>query len=251
MMDWFHAVTQNDAEAIRQFVARGFDIEGLHPLRQTTALAEATRRGQHDIALLLLQLGAAPDFLCGARRMNPLHLAMQNQDWLLLEALLQATASCNRCDGQGRNLLHLLAVNIVHSAEEAKALRLAEIIIAKGIAINALDGEGVSPLHYTVINDWENLAELLLMRGANPNLRAAETGITPLIIAALEGNRTMAQLMLQHGADITHCMHDGANALSIMPRLIEDVPEPIQAEIIALYPQHAPKVKPAKKQSSE
>jgi ankyrin repeat protein len=78
------------------------------------------------------------------------------------------------------------------------------------------------------------MAELLLIRGSNPNFRAAETGVTPLIIAALEDNRPMAQLLLQHGAEPTLAMPDGMTALSVMPQLIEDIPEPRQAEIIEL-----------------
>jgi ankyrin repeat protein len=233
-VEWFHFVAEGDVKGMQSLLGSGLEMEVLHPLRQTTALAEATRREQHDVVAFLLQHGAAPDFLCGTRATTPLHIAAQANNWKLLKLLLSHTDHCSRCDAQGKSLLHLVALSIIPTSEESHALHAAEILLAKGITIDALDNEGITALHYAVINDWEAMVELLLMRGANPNLRAAETGITPLIIAALEDNRSMARLLLHYGADATVRMENDMCALSIIPALRDDIPEPKNAEIVEL-----------------
>lgn len=57
-----------------------------------------------------------------------------------------------------------------------------------------------TPLHIAVSAGRDEIAELLLTRGADPNAES-KRGKTPLHIAAKKGNTDIATMLLAHGAD--------------------------------------------------
>jgi ankyrin repeat protein len=217
---WFSALVTEDYALLDDLLAHGVPVDVPHPLRHTTALMEATRLGRIGLVQWLLTHGAAPAFLCGMPKGTPIHAALRRHDWAIARPLINACEVCSATDGYGRSPLHMLAMESPDAEYGiAQALELANRLIKRQCPLDALDREGVTALHYCAIHDFPQLAELLLICGADPNTATPDRHVTPLIIAALEGNITLAQLLVQHGADPHHATKDGSTPLSIMPRL--------------------------------
>lgn len=222
---WFSAVATADWNGMRNLHDSGLAIDVSHPLRQTTALMEATRQGRTKVVEWLLHHGAAPAFLAGVRQTSAIHVALKMQQWQVAERLLLAAPTAAICDYAGRTPLHMLCANVITENKQLQAaLRLASTMIIKGCAIDALDNEGISALHYCVINDLDDLAELLLNNGANPNIMSPESKVTPLTIAALEHQRHLAELLLRFGGCPNICTHDGKTPAQLMPELALWIP---------------------------
>lgn len=222
---WFTAVATSDWNAMRSLHDSGLPIDVSHPLRQTTALMEATRQGRAKVVEWLLHHGAAPAFLAGVRATTAIHVALKLQHWAIAERLMLAAPTTAACDYSGRTPLHMLCNNIITEHRHVMiALKLAHTMVEKGCSIDALDSEGISALHYCVINDLDTLAELLLTRGANPNIMSPESKVTPLTIAALEHQRHLAELLMRFGGCPNMCTHDGKTPMQLMPEIKQWAP---------------------------
>jgi ankyrin repeat protein len=237
---WFTAIVRSDLDAIRSAHANGLPIETIHPIRQTTALVEASRRGLDTVVGLLLDLGAAPDLLCGRKQTTAMHTAIRGQHFSIAFQLLPAMKSFTQCDSAGNSYLHVLNEHYQRPELQAEALRLAEALIAGGTPLNAINEEGVAALHYAVVHDWELMAELLLMRGADVNITAAESGASALIMAALDDNLPLIRLLFEYDADPRITMDCGKTVANILPRVIDEAPEKIRAQIIEIVEKTPP-----------
>lgn len=80
---------------------------------------------------------------------------------------------------------------------------LANALLDKGAKVDSRSTNSMknTPLHAAAAGGVTALVDLLLKRGANPNL-AQEGGWTALHAAAQSGNRPMAETLLAHGANI-------------------------------------------------
>lgn len=217
---WFTAIGTEDTTLMDDLLTHGLEIDVPHPLRHTTALMEATRQGRTALVSWLLARGAAPAFPCGLPRGTALHCALSHRNWAIARLLADACRNCGVVDAYGRTPLHILAIDVKDDQMyDEEALEIASILIAKGCQLDALDHEGITALHYCVINDYLALAELLLHRGANPNPLTPDTHVSPLMIAALDKNMTMATSLLFHGANPYAKTREGTTPASILPAL--------------------------------
>lgn len=108
---------------------------------------------------------------------------------------------CAALDNDGR---------LLFAARLGDAERVARLL-ASGANVHAQETKssetGYTPLHYAAAGysggagKQEEVAKLLIESGANVNARA-DSGTTPLILAADWGNVAMVQLLLKHGADV-------------------------------------------------
>ncbi len=197
--------------------AHGLPIDTPHPLRHTTALMEASRLGRPHLVSWLLTRGAAPTILCGMPRGTPLHCALYRGGWEIARLLVNASSRCGVTDAYGRTPLHILAMEAGNDGSNTSPLEIASLLLAKGCHIDSLDYEGITALHYCVINDDLALAQLLLHYGANANALTPDTHVSPLMIAALEKNLTMATALLLHGANPHAPTREGSTPASILP----------------------------------
>lgn len=219
---WFTAVATADWNEMRSLHITGLSVDVSHPLRQTTALMEATRQGRVRTVEWLLHHGSAPALLAGLRATSAIHIALKMQQWEIAERLIVLAPTAAICDHAGRTPLHMLAMTITNEARAERAcVRLVDLLIEKGAGMDALDGEGISALHYCIINDLGGMAERLLVHGANPNIMSPESRVTPLTIAALEHQAHLATLLLRYGASTNHATGDGKTALDLMPELAQ------------------------------
>lgn len=226
---WFSAVIQQDIEAMAQTIEQhNLAIDSLHPLRQTTALMEATRLGRDISAIWLVEHGAAPGLLSGHTPSTPLHSAVRRAQASLVTHMLQATDNVQAADQHGRTALHMLAQYAPHT-QATLWLDIAKSLIHKQLRIDALDSEGITALHYALIHEWPALTELLLEMGANPNALALDTGVSPLLMAALNQQRDMVRLLLRYGANPDLPSISGKTATALMPDIARMLSEKLSA----------------------
>jgi len=168
----------------------------------------------------LLHHGATPSFVAGVRATTAIHVSLKLQHWAITERLILAAPTTALVDHAGRTPLHMLCnTTITEQRQLAMALKLAETMITKGTRIDALCSEGISALHYCVINDLDKIAELLLSKGANPNIMSPESKVTPLTIAALEHQRHLAALLIRFGGCPNMSTQDGKTPMQLMPEI--------------------------------
>ena len=216
---WFSGLMAQDTALLDELLAHGLPVDVQHPLRHTTALMEAVRLGRAPLVEWLLERGAAPAFACGMPKGSPLHCAIVLKRWSIAQLLLESLKNVSVLDGHRRTPLHLLCMEATENEISGQGLMIAGQMIDKSCPLDALDQEGISALHHCVINGQRALAELLLTRGAAPNILIPDSKVSPLFIAAIERNLPIALLLMQHGADPTLITKEGVSAAEFMPSL--------------------------------
>ena len=91
---------------------------------------------------------------------------------------------------------------------------VAQLLLERGANPNLQDEGGFTPLHGATSWGHTAIAQLLLDRGANPNLQN-KYGETPLQAAAAEGHTAIARLLLERGANPNLQDEDGETPLDI------------------------------------
>lgn len=140
----------------------------------------------------LLDLGAdidAPDRFGG----TPADLALRESDVPLVEALVRRNARSNGFDG-----------NRLLVAARAGELAAVEDLLARGVAPDRRFVRCGTPLSEAAGRGHVEIVQLLLDRGADPNLPESGDSVgdwTPLFRAVSDGHREIAEALLRAGAD--------------------------------------------------
>ncbi|CAB0040996.1 unnamed protein product, partial [Trichogramma brassicae] len=110
---------------------------------------------------------------------TPLHTAIYYGNKNLVEFLLRRGADANFADKNGSTPLHFVCGREVEDVDLAK--RFFEVCdrLNQPVPIESRDNSNNTPLHLALIRGHKKIVELLLRRGAGPNL-ANEEGETPL-----------------------------------------------------------------------
>ncbi|MBD8874294.1 ankyrin repeat domain-containing protein [Rhodanobacter sp. DHB23] len=163
---------------------------------QAAALLAATRDGDIERALALVEAGADPATAppAGDRDQRPvLMLAALLPDTRLLRALIAKGADVDRTSG---GLTPLLAAtrDSLHGRAEAVMT-----LLANGANPLATDAEGRTALHGAVLCEEPMVAAMLLDAGAPINA-LDRAGASPLAAACRAANWTLAKFLLERGA---------------------------------------------------
>ncbi|CAB0029330.1 unnamed protein product [Trichogramma brassicae] len=110
---------------------------------------------------------------------TPLHEAMFNGNINLVEILMRRGANPNLADDNGYTPLHILCLREYDAVDLAKRFFEIGKEFNKPVKVDAQDNEGWTPLHEAIFNGNMNLVEILLRRGASPNV-ADNDKFTPL-----------------------------------------------------------------------
>jgi len=90
-----------------------------------------------------------------------------------------------------------------------------------GADINTQDQFGSTPLAHAVLLGYEQMAGLLLKRGADANIANDETDL-PLHLAARRGEVEIFAALVHAGADPTYCNDLGEAVLDVAPAELRD-----------------------------
>jgi ankyrin repeat protein len=213
------AAAQNHAGAVRALLGHGADADvrsapqvwekrrasqSVLPLGEWTPLFYAARENALDAGKALIEGGADLD-LADPDGATALVIAIINAHYEFAAMLLEAGADPNVVDTSGMGALyaavdmHRLAVG--HGRPNPKPVGLLD---AADIVVKLLE-HGADPnaeLKSAIIQRQHTFGDFTLAEGATPLLRAAKSGDIEVVKALVAG-----------GADVTHTMPNGANAL--------------------------------------
>lgn len=89
------------------------------------------------------------------------------------------------------------------AAREGEVPAIRALLDQHGELLNARGGDGMrTALHFAAWNRKQSVVELLLERGADPNIRCQGDNATPLHFAAEGGDLEIVKLLVEHGADV-------------------------------------------------
>jgi len=90
----------------------------------------------------------------------------------------------------------------LHFAAGSGDLQEVKRLLAANEAVNAFDDLGLTPLHHAIRRGHLNVANALLLAGANVNaVDESKAGNTPLADVVGECSLEVAKFLLEHGAD--------------------------------------------------
>jgi hypothetical protein len=189
---------------------------------QAAALLAATRDGDIERALALVEAGADPDTAppAGDRDQRPvLMLAALLPDTRLLRALIAKGADVNRASG-GLTALLAATRDSWHGRPDAVMT-----LLANGASAASADGEGNTPLHGAVLSAEPIVAAMLLDAGAPINA-LNHAGASPLALACRAANWPLAKFLLERGAKPAPA--DGEPAIVAAAGIADDDPEGVR-----------------------
>lgn len=91
----------------------------------------------------------------------------------------------------------------LHTAVRCGAERAIQVLLDNHANTDMCDNDGYAPLHEAA--EAAN-AELLLDRGADPNIQNTQNHLQPLHMAARHGSSGVCKLLLSAGADVKCCL---------------------------------------------
>jgi ankyrin repeat protein len=192
-------------------ITRGADV-GARYQSSDTALHVAAMRGKRDTAELLIAGGADVNARNGTN-FTPLGVVVLTAagNGAANLGLFQTLTACAVIGLPSKERLETARMLLNHGATiDALQLygaatygdaALAELLIDRGAHLDDLTG-GETPLHSAIGENHIDVAELLIGRGANVNIRNTSAR-TPLhFLASLADEEKLAELMIKHRAEI-------------------------------------------------
>jgi len=163
-------------------------------LNKLTLIHYITLYGNTAMLDLVLEHGANLEVTANGE--TPLLTSMHRKSWEMVRALLDRGANIHVRNGDLWTPLHYACSNGV-------PVDIAANIIEKGADVNAKTGVHSlwTPLHTACTFDRQDLAILLLKKGAMINVHDSE-GLTPLHFACQRNNLDMVKLLMHNGASL-------------------------------------------------
>lgn len=158
-----------------------------------TLLHAASRNNLHDIASLLLSLGADPNTL-NREGYAPVHYAVRLDSIPLLQALTRHHADLNLPSGKS-------ADTAVHTAAAYGSSRALRFLLLAGAYVHRVNAAGYAPMHIAVMHQDDISVRTLHEFGATLEQRDP-SGLTPLHIAVRKQNYAMTDLLIRFGSDV-------------------------------------------------
>jgi quinoprotein dehydrogenase-associated probable ABC transporter substrate-binding protein len=136
---------------------------------------------------------------------TPLQNALIQRSPSMVAFLIAHGADVNQRDRDGWTPLMTAAY-----CDDASSVKL---LVAHGGDPNALSAQNLTPLGIAAEYGKDNAAVALLEAGAQPGRPIGEAGYTPLMLASANDARTLAQALIQKGADVNARNSGGVTAL--------------------------------------
>uniref|UniRef100_A0A8C2IJ82 Ankyrin 2a, neuronal n=1 Tax=Cyprinus carpio TaxID=7962 RepID=A0A8C2IJ82_CYPCA len=229
------AARAGQIEVVRCLLRNGALVDAMAREDQTP-LHIASRLGQTEIVQLLLQHMAHPD-ASTTNGYTPLHISAREGQVETAAVLLEAGASHSLATKVGlfnHLLIEMYFVNMftiviflsvfgflnqygltpLHVAAHYDNQQVAMMLLEKGASPHATAKNGYTPLHIAAKKNQTQIASALLQYGAETNALTKQ-GVSPLHLASQEGHTEMASLLLERGAHVSAATKSGLTPLHL------------------------------------
>jgi ankyrin repeat protein len=204
------AARSGDRDAVRALLKQGADVNETSG-DGVTALHWAARRGDVELANLLLVAGANARAATRSGRYTPLHLAAERGSAPIIRALLDSGAEVNAATSTGATALMFAAA--------AGDLATLSTLLDGGADANAVEAfRGQTALMWAADANRADAVKLLITRGANPN--KATTVIDFAALSRDGANPDGRNLPTQSGRNATAAAQNSARAESPAARRV-------------------------------
>ena len=204
-----------------------------------TAIMLASQEGYPDIVAMLIEAGADVNAMSRDGATCLLYSAFNGHSDVVA-VLIKAGADLNKGHGQRggktalmfaaekgfKDIAHLLVdagadVNVKEDGRDFTALHFATVKGKQDIVKILIEAKAVldgsiktdSPLIMSILEEQFEITRMLINGGAKMNMGDVEDGLTPLMFAAAKNYKDVAEMLVQHGADIRQLSNEGAAAL--------------------------------------
>ena len=190
------ACEEGDLGEVQSLLDQGLDVNSADS-EDLTALQVAAGNGHEHIVRLLLMRGATLD-MANAYGWTPLLHAARHGHPGVVSLLLQHQADIN-----ARNRLGASAVVL---AARGGHLQTVKLLTEAGIDLTPTTGICGSTCEFTPLqaaahHGHDTVVRFLLDRGYDVNYRTPSTGVSSLMLAALNGHMTTSQILVETGAN--------------------------------------------------
>lgn len=211
------AVKANNLDEVVRLLDSGTDVNERVKNDQFcnfTPLLMAVWEDKLEIATELIKRGADVKALDQAGR-NPLLAAAYNGNSKMIQMLLDNGAKPMINTGElfmGELVDPVTPLCVAMSNYKIDAAR---ILVMNGADVNIADSEGDTPLHSAASGGFMEMAQLLIDHGANVNAETPGYHWTPLQAAGFMGHKDMMDLLISHGADVNVRNWSGKTAMDM------------------------------------
>jgi ankyrin repeat protein len=222
------AATMGNQPVVEYLVSRGANVNAV--AQKLTPLMDAVRSERFEIALFLRRNGAILDFVSAAALGKEEHVRQElagGKTGVPKETKYYALLAA--CQSGEAGIVALLlddgvplegikvweySVSPLHHATRCNKENVAQLLIKRGADVNAPNQDGNGPLYEAVYHGHHQMVRLLLESGANIN-QADKYGETVLHYAAapVEEDLAMLELLLKSGADPNAKTNNGKTPL--------------------------------------
>ena len=194
------------------YIVDKFEQEGIKlSQKDKNELELHLRAAQLEMVSLLLEKGADPN-AANKGKLTPLHNAAHHGHSQVVRKLITYHANVNILDAQGWTPL---AWGIA-----SDDLKTVEVLLANGADLKRMTSPYSSPLHISVAKGNLAITKALISYGAKLNhpivIAEDESNFTPLHLAATNNFPEIADLLIKKGADITVKTSKGKTVMDII-----------------------------------
>lgn len=202
--------------SLELFLAAGMDPNSkadVERLENVTALMVASRAGREEIVRRLSESGA--DVNAQTRQGGTALMYAASAGWpAVVRYLLRMGADVNHANRRGETALLLSIPAPWPQQDQERALDCVNQLLAAGASVNSRSADGATALHAAIGRDQLAAVRLLLLRGADPNLKGGTQDFSPLRHAIDAEAPGIALALLRAGANPTEpglweAVHEG------------------------------------------
>ncbi|XP_066998472.2 ankyrin repeat domain-containing protein 16 [Anabrus simplex] len=215
---------------VEYLIRQGAKIDSLKKGDWTPLMLACTKIGKPAVNTIKVLLKSGANIkLSNKDGWTPLHIAVREGDTEVISLLISKEADVSAVTKNGRTLLHIAAlnsqvkavellVNNYHISVNDKDMcgitplldaaiggceQIARLLINKGACVNQVDAMGLSCLHLAAESGHDSMVKFLIQEcGMNVNLQAEGTAVTPLHCASRANQKATAKILLDLGADV-------------------------------------------------
>lgn len=238
---FLNACKNGQKGVVEAFVKKGGIHYDKRDANGNTPLFYASQKGARDIVKVLIENGADVS-LANNQSMTPLHAASKTGNKEIITILTKAGADINTTDKEGktpliyavsagksevtRQLLTLGADKTVKDNNNHNALDYATsgglrdiiALLTDETEMNQKDNYGNTPLHQAVAAGQSEVVIALLNQSKDNINELNDNGESPLILASMNANIHLVELLLEKGADANLKLLDGSSPASLCGR---------------------------------